>query len=224
MRTLLLEDDFELRESLVELLNSAGFIADGVSSLHGYQAWVRTHSCDLLIVDRSLPDGDGLDALRHHKKTTDGFAIVLSAYSEVEDRVKGFEADADLYLPKPFVFDELKSILSLFQRKLAASQSSGSWIIDPASWTLVSPMGNSLSLTRTQVTLLSNFVERPGIPVTKEELIRSLGGSPDFFDSKRLEATVRRLKQRVSARVRTALPIDAVYGVGYSMKALLTKK
>lgn len=224
MRILLLEDDFELRESLVELLNSAGFVADGVASLTGYQAWVRTHSCDLLIVDRSLPDGDGLDALQHHKKTTHGFAIVLSAFSEVEDRVKGFEADADLYLPKPFVFDELKSVLSLFQRKLAAAQHSGSWVIDPVTWTLISPLGKAVSLTRTQVTLLSNFVERAGIPVTKEELIQSLGGSTDFYDPKRLEAAVRRMKQRILEKAEMALPLDAIYGVGYSMKALLTKK
>lgn len=224
MRILVLEDDLDLRESLVEMLNSAGFIADGVSSLSGYHAWVRTHSCDVLIVDRNLPDGEGLDALVHHKTTSYGFAIVLSAFSEVEDRVKGFEADADLYLAKPFVFEELKSVLLSYERKLASTSGCRTWVIDPMTWTLLSPLGDAVSLTKSQLTLLSNFVERAGIPVTKEELIASLGGSPDFYHAKRLEATVRRLKNRVLAETKMTIPLDAVYGVGYSMKALLTKK
>lgn len=224
MRILLLEDDPDLRESLVEMLNQAGLVADGVSSIAGYRAWIRTHSCDVLIVDRNLPDGDGLDALTHFKRSTYGFAIVLSAYSEIEDRVSGFQADADLYLAKPFVFDELEAVLTSYQKRLQTVESSPTWILDPTTWILTSPFGRSVSLTRIQVALLSNFIERAGIPVTKKELIASVGGNPDYYDPKRLEAAMRRMKQKISKETGAQLPVDAIYGVGYSMKALLAKK
>lgn len=224
MRVLVLEDDIDLRESLVELLNRAGYVSDGVSTLSGYHAWTQTHSCDVLIADRKLPDGDGIDALKHHKRCAYGPAIILSAFDEVEDRVLGFDSDADVYLVKPFDFDELQAILSSFRRRLLESGEAQAWFLDSVAWVLHSPMNGRVKLTRSQLSLLSNFVERPGIPVNKEEIILSLGGNPDFFDPKRLEAAIRRLKKKILSESGGHFPLESVYGVGYSLKCPLSKR
>ena len=224
MRILVLEDDVDLRESLVELLNKEGFVSDGVSTLSGYHAWVRTHSCDVIIADRKLPDGDGIDALAHHKRVSYGFAIILSAFGELEDRILGFDSDADVYLVKPVEFGELKSILESFRRRLASVGEAQAWSLDPVGWVLQAPSGVKVKLTRTQLGLTSNFVERPGIAVPKEEIILSLGGNPDFYDPKRLEASVRRLKRKVLSETGMPFPLESVYGVGYSLKGFLSKR
>lgn len=223
MRIVVLEDDADLRDSLVELLNIEGFIADGVSSLSRYRAWMSTHSCEVLIADRSLEDGDGLEAVAHFKTSTDGFALVLSAFSDLEDRVEGIRNDVDGYLAKPYDWEELRELLLAFQRRAKRSGGGSRWILDPIGWTLMSPAGRLVSLTRAQVAILANFVEKPGITVTKADLIGSLGGKAEFFDPKRLEAAMRRLRVKINDTLGVELPIEAVYGQGYSFKAVLAK-
>ena len=87
----------------------------------------------------------------------------------------------------------------------------------------MSPSGRTVSLTRAQVAMLANFVEKPGITISKADLIYSLGGRVEFYDPKRLEAAMRRLRVKVVDSLGVDLPVEAVYGQGYSFKAVLAK-
>ena len=71
-KILLVEDETDFRDALCDLLNLEGFSADGVGSIASYTAWRLTHSCDVLIVDRLLPDGDGAQSPSRHRRATYG--------------------------------------------------------------------------------------------------------------------------------------------------------
>ncbi len=108
MKVLLLEDDRELAPELVAGLQRQGFVVDHVTTCADADLQVTTSSYDCVVLDRRVPDGDGLDLLegwRAHGVAVP--ALVLTARAEVADRVDGFERGADDYLVKPFALAEL---------------------------------------------------------------------------------------------------------------------
>lgn len=217
LHVLLIEDEVPFREAICDILNIHGFAASGVGSLKSFRAWRQTHTCDVLVVDRILPDGDGLEAVRLHRTGSDGTVIVLTARSTLSERVEGLEAEADHYLQKPVDADELVALLKRIERRLAVKVQSN-WLIDKETWTLITPMGESLNLTRNELCVLSCFVERGGLTIGKTEIVRALGHDPESYDLRRLEVLVRRLRQKVES-LNVDFPLVTIYGVGFSFNA-----
>lgn len=219
LKVLIIEDNIGYREAICDILNLEGFAANGVGSLASFQAWRTTHSCDILMVDRQLPDGDGLEAVRAHRQVSDGPIIMITAKSELDDRVKGFENDVDYYFAKPCDSGELIALLRRYERKMLES-ALGSWCLDLERWRLRCANGNELELTRNEVAILGCFKERAGITVAKDELIRALGQDPSMFDPRRLEVALRRLRRKVESQD-PDFPLKTVYGLGLSFNAKL---
>jgi DNA-binding response OmpR family regulator len=222
-RILFVEDDAEYREALCHILNLEGFSADGVGTIAAFLAWRATHAYDLLIVDRQLPDGDGLDALRVHRRSAESPAIVLTARGKVADRVAGLEADADYYLVKPVAMDELLALLRRLQRRFH-SRAAGHWTVDPATWRLRAPDGIEIALTRRELALLLLFPGRQGQPVPRQEIAAGLGEDPAVYDPRRLEILVRRLRHKVEEAAARELPLATVYGIGYAFNLPLVRE
>ena len=210
LKVLVIEDDYEFREPLCDLLNLEGFAAVGVGSLGSYRAWRQTQQCDVMIVDRVLPDGDGLEAVKEQKLATHTEAIIISAFATTNDRVEGFEADVDHYLKKPIESVELLSILRRIERKHSGA-GRHRWLLDVETWTLKAPTGTEIKLTKNEVAFLACFVERSGIPVNRQDLVDGLGFSVDSYDIRRMEILVRRLRRKVS-NADAELPLQTVYG------------
>lgn len=106
-RILLLEDDSLLAQSLIDVLQTATFQVEWASSLH--EAWFQLGKAkfDLLIVDRGLADGDGLDVVKYvHEHSYQTKLLILSQRGQVTDRIEGLQAGADEYLAKPFSLTE----------------------------------------------------------------------------------------------------------------------
>lgn len=221
LSVLLLEDEIPFREAMCDILNMEGIAASGVGSLSSFQAWRRTHSCDVLIVDRNLPDGDGLDAVRQHRQGSDGPIIVLTARGQLNDRVEGMNAEADYYLQKPVDSQELLAVLRRIERRLSASVVSN-WLLDKETWSLLTPSGQPIELTRNEICVMSCFIERAGITVNKVELIGALGHDADTYDPRRLEVMIRRLRNKVE-HVSRDFPLVTIYGVGYSFNSRLVQ-
>lgn len=218
---LLLEDEIPFREAMCDILNLEGFAASGVGSLSSFQAWRTTHSCDVLIVDRNLPDGDGLDAVRLHRQGSDGPVIVLTARGQLIDRVEGLNAEADYYLQKPVDSQELLAVLKRVERRLSVNVGT-SWLLDKEKWSLVTPNARAVELTRNEICVMSCFFERGGFTVPKAELISALGHDVEVYDPRRLEVMIRRLRNKVEA-VSRDFPLVTIYGVGYSFNARLSQ-
>lgn len=221
LTVLLLEDEIPYREAMCDILNLEGFAASGVGSLGSFQAWRTTHSCDVLIVDRNLPDGDGLDAVRLHRQGCDGPVIVLTARGQLLDRVEGMNAEADYYLQKPIDSQELVAVLKRIERRLSVNKDA-SWLLDKEKWSLVSPRAQAVELTRNEICIMSCFIERGGITVPKVELIAALGHDVEVYDPRRLEVMIRRMRNKVEA-VHRDFPLMTIYGVGYSFNARLSQ-
>lgn len=213
-RILLVEDDTEYRDALCQILNLEGFRADGVGSVAAFTAWRNTHDYDLLIVDRQLPDGDGLDVLAQHRESENSPVIILTARGDLTERISALEADADYYLVKPFAMDELIALLGRLSRR---RQSLGSdyWAIDPYAWRLCTPDGNEAPLNHRELQILLLFVDRPGQVIPRQDMITSLGENPNIYDPRRLEILIRRLRNKVEDRTSQSLPIKTIYGVGF---------
>ena len=104
-----------------------------------------------MILDRNLPDGDGLEVLALHRRTENTGAIILTGAGQIEDRVKGLDADADYHLVKPVMTDMLIAILRRFERKLNLDGATDAWILDPMRWHVTTPNSTKISLTKSDI-------------------------------------------------------------------------
>jgi two-component system, OmpR family, response regulator len=209
LRVLIVEDETDFREGLCDLLNLEGFQAYGVGSFASYKAWRASNSCDLLILDRNLPDIDGLEILKIHRRTENTPAIMLTGAGLIEDRIQGMNADADYYLVKPVMTDELIAILKRFERKLNEAGQADAWMLDLVRWQITTPNSIKISLTKSEVSIM----------VSRDEVIEALGGDPMTYDPRRLEIAIRRLRKKMEDNTTDVFPLTTVYGEGYSFNS-----
>lgn len=223
LRILIVEDETDFREGLCDLLNLEGFQAQGVGSVASYKAWRASSTCDVLILDRNLPDGDGLDILAMHRRTEDTPAIFLTGAGQIEERVKGMAADADYYLVKPVVIEELLAIVKRLSRKLDQVGQADAWLLDTVRWKITTPAGIKVALTQNEVSIMACFIEKSGMQVSRDDVIEALGGDPDLdYDPRRLEVAIRRLRKKMEEHGVLDFPLTTIYGKGYTFNSPLS--
>lgn len=224
LRILIVEDEELFRDALRDTLNLEGFAANGVGSIASYRAWRKSHSCDVLIVDRNLPDGDGLEVIKIHRQTEAGPIIVITCKGLPEDRILGLDSDADYYMVKPIVTDELISLLGRLSRRDEIHLTHrNSWILNPINWRLQNVGGVSVVLTRSEFALINCFVERAGHAINREVIIDALGEQVKGYDIRRLETLVRRLRLKIKAAGLDEFPLATIYGKGYVFNGHLSR-
>ena len=211
-KILIVEDERDFREGLVELLRIEGFDAHGVEGISAYHRWSSCNRHNILILDRNLPDGDGLDILK--EQSPDCGSIVLTCEGQPNDRIQGLNADADYYLVKPFPMDELIAILNRIERKMNGGIETDEWQLNKIRWEIKTPNKLEIELTRSEFALLNNFVEKPGVVISRDEIIRGLGFNPIDYDNRRLEVMLRRLRKKIEDAGVVKFPLQTVYGVG----------
>jgi len=222
-KILIVEDEHDFREGLIELLKLKGFEAAGVGSLAEYHLWVTQHTYDILILDRNLPDGDGVDILKNHQLLKGAGSVILSCEGQPEDRILGMNADADYYLVKPVQFNELLAIVNRILRRLEASAPAShlEWSLNTVRWQIITPDQREIELTRSEFALLSCFVDKPGVVVTRDQVIIGLGFNPMVYDARRLEVMLRRLRKKIEDAGIEKFPLQTVYGVGLAFNEAL---
>ena len=217
---LIVEDDLDYQAALCDILALEGYGAKGVATISEYQASPHRNTCSMLLLDRNLPDGDGLEILKRHRQQSNAPVIFITGEGSLEDRITGMDADADYYLVKPIKTDELLAIIRRCLRK-KQSVPPACWVLDTVQWTLRDPEQNSLALTRTEMLLLKSLAAHSGVAVARDEIVNALGKSPDSYDFRRLEVAIRRLRKKLESSNLSALPLETVYGIGYVLNAEL---
>ena len=212
---LIIEDEPHLREALVSFLNMDGFIADGVGALHAAEQWMNTHQSDIILLDLSLPDGDGLEWFSRLSNLKKKGLIAITARSSVEDRLKALSAGVDAYLIKPVLLDELSLHINNLFRRLAPTFKP-TWRLEPNHWSLVAPSGLNIKLTHSELTILKRLMTMAGKAVRRDVLVTDLGHAPQAYDSRRMEVLVRRLRAKVKKALGYDIPLETVHGVGYA--------
>jgi DNA-binding response OmpR family regulator len=229
-RVILVEDDQDLRESLVEYLDLAGHLVEGVGSGLEFYRNLAQHTFDIAVVDLGLPDQDGFVLVEYARKNSEMGLIILTARDAVEDRVSGYGAGADIYLVKPIDGRELAAaIASLAARRrespaVPMAPPSGVWQLNLGAWTLTAPTGVAITLTDKELQLMAQLAECPGRPVTRENLLLYLYASQDEAAGRALESLVRRLRAKITGVTGAASPIKTSHAVGYAFAAGLQVK
>ncbi|MEY3214540.1 MAG: hypothetical protein RIT28_5021 [Pseudomonadota bacterium] len=175
MQILLIEDDRRIADFLTRGLTEEGHRVEHVSDLKGAQARLDLMEIDLLIVDRMLPDGDGLALVRALRARGDARpALVLTAMDRVEDRVEGLYGGADDYLNKPFAFEELLARITALSRRSGAAAAGrltvGDLVVDTTALR-VWRAGVEVSLTAQELRLLRVLAENAGRVVSRSKLL-----------------------------------------------------
>lgn len=232
-KIILVEDDDNLRESLSEYLQMAGYDLHPVACAREFYRELTLSRFAVAILDIGLPDEDGF-SLARYIRDTDGSCriIMLSARSEVQDRINGYQSGADTYLIKPVDARELMAAInSLLQRPddtvgvvdHSPAPPAPSWHFDHQRWALQNPDGVSIPLTGREVALMSLLAARPGQAVDRSELQRHLYNRDDEHAARALESTIRRFRQKITAHTNAPAPIKTFHGVGYAFLPALTQ-
>jgi DNA-binding response OmpR family regulator len=218
-RVLVVDDELTMREFLEMGLGYEGFdvrtAADGSVGLETARTWAP----DLVILDRMLPGLDGLEICRRLRAAGDVGVLMLSARGEVDDRIEGFEAGADDYLPKPFTFKELLArVRAVLRRRgimLGRVLAVGDLSLDRETREVLRA-GRAVELTPREFELLEMFIGHPRQVFSREAILNRIWGYEYEGDANVIEAHVSALRVKLGDRDRTL--IRSVRGVGYSLR------
>ena len=216
-RLLVVEDDGDLRETLVEQIGLCSeFEVASVENAAEARGALRTDRVDLVIMDVGLPDMDGRDAVRLIRE--DGFRgpiIMLTAQTTDADVVTGLDAGANDYVAKPFKFAVLLARIRAQLRSHEASEDAvfkiGPYTFRPGAKMLVSDKGSKLKLTEKETAIL-RFLYRAGQKVVSRDiLLQEVWGYNSAVTTHTLETHVYRLRQKIepnpaSARILVTEP------------------
>jgi DNA-binding response OmpR family regulator len=221
VRSLVLEDDARLRSIVVRTLTRAGLACDEAGNIEEAEELLDLHEYDLLVLDRRLPDGDGLDVCRRARER--GFRnsiLVLTAMDQPEDEVEGLSVGADDYLGKPFEPDVLTARARALLRRNAgrapAELASGDLKLDPGR-RIASRGGEPLRLTAREFTILELLLRVPGAVVSREEILEQAWGEREEPMSNTIDVLVGRLRRKLD-RPKQPSRIETVRGMGYRLR------
>ncbi len=221
MRILLVEDELQLAGTLRAALERERFVVDFADRLSTAREAAALAAFELVLLDRTLPDGDGLSLVPVLRASNPGLAIiVLSARGDVSDRVTGLDEGADDYLIKPFSLDELLARIRAVRRRPADLANdevrAGSLIFDLTNEE-ATVAGLRLDLPRRELRVLAALIRRRGRTVLRETLEQSVFGFDDEVQSNTLDSHISRLRRKL-ADARAGVEIHAIRGVGYLLR------
>ncbi len=223
MRLLVVDDDPSVREALSLLLDLNGFdVATAVDGREAMRA-LTTDSPDAVILDVLMPGLDGLEVCRRLRAVGDRTPVLmLTARTEVSDRVAGLEAGADDYLAKPFAHEELIARLRALLRRTGWMGDEGilrfdDLELDPLAYE--ARRGDRLlELTRTEFLLLELLLRHPRQVLTRETIFDRVWGYDFGPSSNSLEVYVGYLRRKTEAGGEPRL-VHTVRGVGYVLRS-----
>jgi two-component system OmpR family response regulator len=179
-RLLVVDDDTDIRDLIVEQLETVGYAPRAADSIASAKAVLASEPIDLIILDLTLPDGDGADFCRALRASDHQAAIIMvTARDAPSARVMGLENGADDYLVKPFEPRELVArVHNLLRRTLATTRQRelrkarfGLWELDLIKRRLTTPDGELVMLSTSEFEILQRFLKRPNEPIDRDELL-----------------------------------------------------
>jgi len=220
MKILLIEDEKELSRSVEAYLAQESFICETALTYDQAREKINLHRYDCVIVDITLPDGNGLDIIRELKlNQSEAGIIVVSAKNSVDDKITGLEIGADDYLAKPFHLSELNArIKSIIRRRTFSGKNeirlNEIRIIPDEMQVFVN--GNEIVLTRKEFDMLIFFISNKNRVLTKESIAEHLWGDEmdmaDSFDF--IYTHIKNLRKKILEKGGEDY-IQTIYGMGY---------
>lgn len=217
---LVVDDDTNVRTLLREYFTEQGFrvetVADGRTALIS----ARQARPDLILLDVMMPEMDGLEFIRHHRKEQETPIILLTARVEETDKIIGLELGADDYVTKPFSMRELLARVRALLRR--SQQTPGEPevleqrdIVLDKTRHLVLVKGKSQSLTPTEFELLATLMAAPGRVYSRAQLLERLHEIAIEGVERTIDVHIRNLRTKIEENPKKPVYIETVFGIGY---------
>ena len=222
MKILVVDDERAVRESLRRALELEGYdielAADGSEALYRLEG---NEEPDAMILDILMPGVDGLEVCRRLRGSGSKLPVLmLTARTEVEDRVAGLDAGADDYVTKPFALEELLARVRALLRRASDADAEvlrfADLELDPGTRE-VRRAGRPIELTRTEFSLLELFLRNPRQVLTRSVIFERVWGYDFGFGSNSLDVYIGYLRRKTEAGREPRL-IHTVRGVGYALR------
>lgn len=223
MRILVVDDDRACAGCITGILRDEGFVADHVTTLADATLSASLAPYEAILVDRMLPDGDGLDWVREQRRagSTVPMLIITAERDTVDHRVEGLNGGADDYILKPMPLDELVARVRAVMRRPVATLDpvlrAGNVTFDPANRE-VRVAGKPLRMPRRETCIFEMLIRRSGKTVTKGLLEEGLYSFEDEVSSNAIEVGIYRLRGHLMGSGATAT-VRTVRGTGYVLES-----
>lgn len=222
MRIMLLEDEPEMASVLKTALERRNVIVDHVATIADAEAAAEFGQYDAVVLDRRLPDGEGLDLIpKLRALRVEAPILMLTALGSINDRVVGLNAGADDYLAKPFAMEELMARLRALYRRPVVSRAE-QVVVGRLTYDFghhEATVGDRpLELLRREQLALEALIRRPGRAVLRATLEESVYAMDDEIGSNALDAHVSRLRRKLE-EVSAGVEIRAIRNLGYLLRA-----
>ncbi|MBX2884366.1 MAG: response regulator transcription factor [Granulosicoccus sp.] len=219
MKYLLIEDNEALAQAISARMQLDGHVVDHALDIADALAYAKSGEYDLILLDIMLPDGDGREFLEHHRATQHKTpVIVLTARSQVSDRVSVLDLGADDYVTKPFDHEELQARIRAVLRRNAGSAQTviklGDVEFNPVAGHLV-VSGNTIKLRNRELRLLELLINSPGEIFSKRKLFDRLFSYDDNASENAIEVYIARLRKHLDP---SCVNIKTLRGLGYRLE------
>lgn len=220
-RILLVEDHDRLAQLMCKGLATAGIAVDVIDRIDAAWAAIQQMPYQALVLDRGLPDGDGLVLLQRLRKAGNGVpCLVLTARDALHDRVEGLEAGADDYLPKPFAMDEMVArVRALLRRPLQfrpIDSIHGDLTLRPDAGVLCSG-DESVTLAPAEIHIMLLLIRKQDEVVRRSALEAAAWGLSEAVTPNALDVALHRIRRKLLA-IGSRQRIVNVRGRGYALR------
>lgn len=220
-RILLIEDHDRLAQLMCKGLAAAGIAADVFGRIDAAWAAAQQVAYEAMVLDRGLPDGDGLMLLQRLRGAGFGIpCLVLTARDALHDRVEGLEAGADDYLPKPFAMDEMVArVRALLRRPMelhTLEPTQGDLLLRPKAG-LLHCGAEHISLSASEMQIMLLLMRQHGETVRRGALEAAAWGLSEAVTPNALDVALHRLRRKLLA-IGSRQRIVNVRGLGYALR------
>ncbi|GAB4035900.1 response regulator transcription factor [Spirosoma jeollabukense] len=220
MKVLVVEDEKGLAESITDYMVQDGYICETATTFGEAEEKIHLYNYDCIIVDLTLPDGNGFQIIETLKRlTATTGVIIISARNALEDKLKGLEIGSDDYLTKPFHLSELNArVKSLLRRRQFGGHTEIRFqeirVVPHTRNVFVN--GQATTLSRKEYDLLLYFLSNIDVALTKASIAEHLWGdnidSVDSFDI--VYSHIKNLRRKLLEKG-AADYVQSIYGIGY---------
>ncbi len=222
---LLVEDEASIAEPFAKALEREGFTPVVAATAAAARELFAKRRPNIVLLDLTLPDGDGRELCREWRRESQVPIIMLTARGTETDRVVGLELGADDYVVKPFSAAEVAARIRAVLRRAAPDRAAqhervaiGELAIDPATRS-ATLRGTELGLTRKEFDLLARLARDPGTVVSREDLMADVWDENWFGSTKTLDVHIGFLRRKLGDDAASPRYLRTVRGVGFQLAA-----
>ncbi|GIS10567.1 MAG: DNA-binding response regulator [Alphaproteobacteria bacterium] len=231
-KILIVEDDLDMQEMMISFMQKNGFMVIAANNSDELTKKLKSQRVDLILLDVMLGDENGISICREIRETNNIPIIIISALSDDQNRLSGFEVGADDYIVKPFnpqiLLAKIKAILkrgtkiaSLAYRRNTNIYHFNNWIFNGKKDILISPDEVQISLSKKETKILKVFLTNSHITLTREEIANSIDDSRkedetlNLAESRAIDVLVGRLRSKIEIDTKNPSLIKTERGIGY---------